>query len=274
MCSVQGLWGEGWPGIDRHRASSERATTMANPESREHFGVALALEFPHPCSGYFRLSNYKHSLLVPPMLEVGGISLHFKPLNPRPHREAIFPSSKDTCWRYLQAGGRRISPGRQGSNTVNADSTSIQNFMCGVEKFTLKQIVREEADPASSVAFLFALLDLLEKGLLVKLFMHHHFTGAFFLMNFSFWWTSASISTRHYVKAESLIHLLSTGEQCYFQLPTMSEASAQRQSYPTGKAAKGHAKTQGCLRQHCLLRLKQLHQVYGMYAAGILPREG
>lgn len=88
-------------------------------------------------------------------------------------------------------------------------------------------------------------------------------------MNFSL-----SISTSHYVKAESLIHLLSTGERCYFQLPTMSEASAQRQSYPTGKAAKGHAKTQGCLRQHCLLRLKQLHQVYGMYAAGILPRVG
>lgn len=63
---------------------------MANPESREPFGVALALEFPHPCSGYFHLPNYKHSLLVPPMLEVGGISLHFKTLSPRPHREVIF----------------------------------------------------------------------------------------------------------------------------------------------------------------------------------------
>lgn len=61
--------------------------------------------------------------------------------------------------------------------------------MCGVEKFTLKQIVRplkKRADPVSSVAFLFAFLDLFEKDLLVKLFMHHHFTGAFFLMNFSF----------------------------------------------------------------------------------------
>lgn len=90
MCSVQGLGGEGWPGEDRHRASSERTTTLANPEPHEPFGVALALEFPHPCAGYFHLSNSKHSLLVPPMLEEGGISLHFKPLNPRPHREAIF----------------------------------------------------------------------------------------------------------------------------------------------------------------------------------------
>lgn len=166
VCSV---WGprEGWSGEAKHRAPTAGASTThpESHESHESHGVALALEFPHPCSGYFHLLIYKQALSVPPMLEDEGISPHFNPFDPRPHRVVIFLSNEDACWRYIQAWGKRdIS--RQMRQQYHEYHYVYPEYPAWSGKIHTSYHRRDWLCFFS--ALLISLLDLLEKDLLQK----------------------------------------------------------------------------------------------------------